>query len=112
MAKKDVQQFNTEVITTLTGTFRAIYVPADIDFDWENDLGKAILMKKYDLNLDLIQTLDLLAKGLTYEEVAVSLHLQETKSVMDRIKKIKEKMNMNCKQACLEAARYGLGRTT
>lgn len=74
------------------------------------ELGKALLMWKYDLTRGQIETLDLLARGLTNDQIVRALDLADAGTVKNRLGTIFEKMRVRSRtKAAAIAARYGLG---
>ncbi len=97
------------IISSIFGDLIPIFIPRCLGFSGE-EVGKALITWRYKLTPDLVETLDLLAMGLTYGEIAQTLNLNQEKSVSHRVQTIFEKLKVdNRTEAAVIATRYGLG---
>jgi DNA-binding CsgD family transcriptional regulator len=94
-------------IFSLSGPLRQLWIPSAIDV---REVGKAVLAWRYELSKAEVETLELIAQGLTNDELASALNLQELKSVKNRVKGILNKLGIrNRTRAAVIAAQFGFG---
>jgi DNA-binding CsgD family transcriptional regulator len=96
-------------ILSVSGSLNQVWVPAELGVA-PAEIGQALIAWRYDLSKAEVKTLDLIAQGLTNDDLARALGLQEVKSVKNRVQAILDKMAVrNRTRAAVIAARYGLG---
>lgn len=102
-------QVSGTVTTSLHGNLCPIFVPTHLGFDNPREISKALLAWRYNLSREHIQTLELLAIGLSNTELSMDLRVDE-QTVKNRIQTITKNMSVkNRTQAAVVAALYGLG---
>lgn len=99
-------------LDSIYGELHCFYLPVCLDFE-PSEIGKALVAYRYNLSNEQLQTLELLSQGLSNGELAQALHLQEEKSVKNRVQAILEKLGVRRRsQAGRIGQLYGLGKTS
>jgi DNA-binding NarL/FixJ family response regulator len=97
-------------IHSLYGPLVPMWLPSALGFDDPQEVGKALIARRYQLSYEEVETLALVAQGYTNGALAEKLGLYQEKSVKNRVKAILEKLDVtNRTEAAAIAARYGLG---
>lgn len=79
------------------------------DTEEDKELKDVRFSYKYNLTIDEISTLKMMAKGLTNQEIADKLNMITVDGVAKRVEKIKKKLSVeNRIQASVKAAKQGL----
>lgn len=108
--KSQPKMAQDSAVSSINGDLRMISLPCSIGFEKPKEVGKALIAWRYRMTYEEVETLDLLAKGLTNEEITEALGLQEIKSVKNRVQSILDKLKVeNRTKAAAVAFRYGLG---
>lgn len=104
--------FNKPTIPSLSGPQVPIWLPLGLGISDPREIGRALIAWRYTLTPDQVATLELLAQGLTNDQLGVALGLSEITSVKNRVQAILDKLKVrNRTQAAVIAARYGLANS-